>query len=89
MGLSMVENSGVSRKIIVAMSRNLAMLGVRGRRRTAYAIEFIGGALAALQAVGLHDCAAQVATDAAIAVASNAYDTLDELLVNPVEADPE
>ena len=66
----MIDPDEVSKTVILSMFRNLDGLGVRGRRRDAYAIEFITGALVALQSAGLQDCAAKLATDAAIAIAS-------------------
>ena len=70
----MADPASVSADIMRAVSLQALQWGLYGRRRDAYALQFISGAIVALKAAGLLDCAARLATDGAIVIASKDYD---------------
>jgi len=69
----MTDDKELSLVIMLALTRHLVDLCMKGRRRDSLAIEWLLGAISALEAAGLHGAAQQLSTDGATLLASRDY----------------
>lgn len=69
----MADDKELSLAIMLALARHSVDLGLKGRRRDSLAIEWLTGAISALEAAGLHGCAEELAIDGSRILASRDY----------------
>ena len=87
----MADDKEISLAIMLALACHSVDLGLKGRRRDSVAIEWLLGAISALEAAGLHGCADQLVIDGSRILAfrdyMNALETVSQIDPDAIKED--